>query len=562
MDLAPIVLFVYNRLRHTEQTLNALKQNVLSDESTLYIFCDGPKIGASEEEVKKVNTVRELVKAKQWCKEVHIIERKNNLGLANSVIKGVTEIIQKYGKVIVLEDDIITGTHFLEFMNDALNIYKNETKVYGISGYKHINKKNINDETFFLPIMSSWGYATWRDRWLKINFNGKELLNKVESKNIKSRINFNELDYYTMLKEQVAGFNDSWAVRFQVSMYLDKGIFLYPKTSILKNIGFDGSGVHCFQETERFKQQDFKIDTKIKISKREVRLEKKVLQLYDNKKKSNLFKRLKKSIKKNLPPEILLLINRKLKKKSEFEKMLLLPRYTETSITLLGVRIKLPDNASYSFMYKEIFEEEIYKFKPLSDRPYIIDCGANIGLATIYFKKNHPNAEIIAFEPDMNIFKYLQNNIESFKLKDTILLNKGLWNEEKEISFISEGADAGKIQEAEENKNRLSDVKSIKVVSLRPFLNRKVDFLKLDIEGAETVVLEDIEDLLFNVERIFVEYHSFVGQEQTFDKIISILKNSNFRLYINSPGITNKSPFVRVANYNNMDMQLNIYGKR
>ena len=176
MNLAPIILFTYNRPIHTEKVLNALKSNNLADQSLLYIFCDGPKQKAPIYEQEQIEAVRSVVKSKQWCKEVLMLERDKNLGLKNSVTSGVSEVIKKHGKVIVLEDDIVTGKYFLKFMNEGLNMYQNDTKVFGVSGFKYPTKNKIIQNTYFLPISSVWGYATWSDRWDKINFNGQELL--------------------------------------------------------------------------------------------------------------------------------------------------------------------------------------------------------------------------------------------------------------------------------------------------------------------------------------------------------------------------------------------------
>ena len=161
MNLAPVVLFVYNRPWHAEQTLHALQANTLANQSDLYIYCDGAKPNAALEDLKKIEAVRALVTSQEWCKTVTIIENEHNLGLANSVIQGVTEVIEKHGSVIVLEDDIVTGTYFLQFMNDGLNLYKEEQQVFGVSGYRFPSSKTIKQPTYFLPIMSSWGYATY-----------------------------------------------------------------------------------------------------------------------------------------------------------------------------------------------------------------------------------------------------------------------------------------------------------------------------------------------------------------------------------------------------------------
>lgn len=239
MKLSPIVLFVYNRPWHTEQTLIALKNNVYAKESKLFIFCDGKKENVTIEEIQNINKVREIVRNDQWCKEVTIIERENNLGLADSIISGVTQIVNKYGKVIVLEDDIVTGKYFLNFMNASLNLYESDKNVFGVSGYKYPTLRYIKDSTFFLPISCSWSYATWKDRWNKVNFIGKELLDIVDNQNLSLEINFSGYNYYQMLKDQVAGKNNSWAIRFYVSMFLNKSYFLFPHISLVENIGFN-----------------------------------------------------------------------------------------------------------------------------------------------------------------------------------------------------------------------------------------------------------------------------------------------------------------------------------
>ena len=249
MNFAPIILFTYNRPRHTEKVLNALKSNILADQSLLYIFCDGPKQKAPIHAQEQIEAVRSIVKTKQWCKEVVIIERDDNLGIGNSVIRGVTEVIEKHGKVIVLEDDIITGKYFLKFMNEGLDIYQNEIKVFGISGFKFPTKDEISQNTYFLPISSSWSYATWSDRWRKINFQSEELLNKVIEMELEEKMNFGDYPYFKMLEDHVHSKIDTWDIQFYTTMFLEKSMFLYPRISLIKNIGFDYSGVHCADDS-------------------------------------------------------------------------------------------------------------------------------------------------------------------------------------------------------------------------------------------------------------------------------------------------------------------------
>jgi FkbM family methyltransferase len=208
-------------------------------------------------------------------------------------------------------------------------------------------------------------------------------------------------------------------------------------------------------------------------------------------------------------------------------------------------------------MYKEIFERQIYKFSTKSKTPYIIDCGANIGLSILYFKKLFPFSRIVAFEPDIKIFDALVSNINSFGLKDVTIENKAVWNADSKIEFMSEGADGGRIVEVESCKQ----VYNIPTIRLRNYLNEKVDLLKLDIEGSEFEVLKDCKDLLNNVENLFVEYHSFQKQEQSLSTILYLLYNAGFRIYIDQVRSV-RQPFLYRNTYLGMDMILNIFAFR
>jgi len=247
MDFAPIALFVYNRPEHTKRTLDALSKNIYADQSILYIFSDGPKDNAASEELEKINQTRALLKNKQWCKEVIIKERKNNLGLANSVISGVTEIVNHYGSIIVLEDDILTGKGFLKYMNDALNMYQNSSLVGCIHGWNYNFADTENSEsTFFLKGADCWGWATWSRAWELFESDGKKLLDNI--KRNKMEFDFDRRSthkYVEMLEDQIHGRNNSWFIRFHASLFLTGKFCLHPTRSIVKNIGLDGSGTHC-----------------------------------------------------------------------------------------------------------------------------------------------------------------------------------------------------------------------------------------------------------------------------------------------------------------------------
>ena len=242
----------------------------------------------------------------------------------------------------------------------------------------------------------------------------------------------------------------------------------------------------------------------------------------------------------------------------ERNRLMNLQRFLPTETLLDGTRIKIPDSASFLSTYDEMFKKEIYKFNCSTTHPLIIDCGANIGLSVVYFKKIFPNSKIIAFEPDPKIFEVLKYNVTAFGYKDVELFNKALWSEEKELDFFMEGADSGRIS----NDDKTGAVTKIKSTRLSTFLNQKVDLLKIDIEGAEYEVLKECSSFLININKLFVEYHSFAEQEQHLEEILSILKSAGFRYYIQHIGVFSQHPFVSVHTYSGMDLQLNIFAYR
>lgn len=234
------------------------------------------------------------------------------------------------------------------------------------------------------------------------------------------------------------------------------------------------------------------------------------------------------------------------------------PRFEEGFSQILGKKIKYTDSASFCFIFDEIFRKKIYQFTSQSEQPYIIDAGANIGLSIIYFKSLYPHAEITAFEPDEEAYSALQYNIESFDLTNVKLVKKGLWDSNTSLKFYAEGADGGRIA-TPSNDSQIVDIKTERLTS---YLNRRVDFLKMDIEGAEVRVMKDCEAYLTSVENIFVEYHSFTNQSQQLHEILQILSGAGFQYVIHHVGVFSQQPFTTVNQYMDMDLQLNIYGYR
>jgi hypothetical protein len=243
-NLAPIALFVYNRPSHTRKTLEHLMANNLAGKSSLFIFSDGPKINASPEDIVKISEVRRVIREKKWCGEVTIRESKTNAGLANSIISGVTQLVREHGKVIVLEDDLLTSRFFLDYMNTALVTYQDEAKVMQVCGYTFPIETSGLNETFFLRLTSSWGWGTWDRAWKHFEEDARVQYNNFPQSMIHS-FNLNgAYNYYSFFKSQLDKRIDSWAIRWYCNVFLLNGLCLYPSSSLVFNCGNDNSGVH------------------------------------------------------------------------------------------------------------------------------------------------------------------------------------------------------------------------------------------------------------------------------------------------------------------------------
>lgn len=233
------------------------------------------------------------------------------------------------------------------------------------------------------------------------------------------------------------------------------------------------------------------------------------------------------------------------------------PRRISGTTNLLGPALEYVDALSTGYTFKCIFDHHIYDFHADDEKNCVIlDCGANIGLSVIYFKRRHPWATVIAFEADEQIYAVLERNVRRFGLTGVELRNEAVWVDNNGVSFEPEGADGGRIECGRDTGVR------VKSMRLRSMLDRDIDLLKLDIEGAETQVLRDCKDVLGRVKRIFVEYHSYAGQPQTMSEILTILTDAGFRYYIHPEGDEQTSLFTAQRPRSGQDMTVNICALR
>lgn len=248
---SPIVLFVFNRPWHTRQTIEALHNNALASQSDLIIFSDGVR---DDRDLSPVFEVRNYVRSIKGFRSLEIVEKPENQGLANSIINGVSSVIDRYGRAIVLEDDIVTSPYFLGYMNAALDFYEETERVFTICGYNHPPEllkipRHYTHDVFFTYRNSSWGWATWKNRWLKADWQVSDYSSFKGSVAARKSFDRSGSDLSDMLIAQMEGQIDSWAIRWTYSHFVHNSLALWPIRSFVNNIGHDNTGIHSRRTT-------------------------------------------------------------------------------------------------------------------------------------------------------------------------------------------------------------------------------------------------------------------------------------------------------------------------
>ncbi|WP_162426447.1 FkbM family methyltransferase [Pontibacter pudoricolor] len=581
----PILFIIFKRPDTTAQVFRQIRA---VKPSKLFVAADGPRVDKEGEAVLCEKTRQVVLDNIDWDCEVHTLLRDDNLGCGLGPSSAISWFFDHVEEGIILEDDCLPSLSFFSYAAYCLDKYRNNLKIMHIGGNNFLGRKWGDASYFYSAYNHVWGWATWRRSWELYNYN----LQALDESKLRSAlgnyfpwsIRNSWFNYYKSLLERKINDRenrwDFWDYQWTFCIWLNQGLCVYPNVNLVSNIGFGPGATHTLDITNKFNSlasqelEAISSPHNIKRNKEADILTSQVVFKFKMKKLSqkytsdivSLSQKSKNRIRKLIPDylkkaakQVLRLdstshINIKNPEQIEIERIKSIPRYIPESTNLIKGNFRFVDSASFIFMYDEIFKKQIYDFRTTQERPYIIDCGANVGLSIVYFKDQYPNAEIVAFEPDPKVFGVLESNVG--KLSDVKLVNRALWNTETTMSFFAEGADGGSFNSVSDNVERIE----VLTDRLRSYLDKKVDFLKIDIEGAELTVLEDSEDKLHLVQNMFIEYHSFVEKEQELAKVLGILERNQFRYHINSPGLTSGRPFVKRNTYNGMDMQLNIYG--
>ena len=484
----PICLFTYNRLSETKQTVNALKKNYLSKYSDLFIFSDGYK---NKFEKSKVERVRKYIKTINGFKSVTIYESPINKGLANSIIDGVTKIINKYNKVIVLEDDLVTSPNFLNWINQALSFYKNDSSIHSISGYTMDlqSLKEYKLDYYLSYRASSWGWATWRERWMKVDWNVKEY--QKFKRNIFSQYKFMRggSDLPKMLKSQMQGKIDSWAIRWCFNQFYNNQLSIFPSSSKVISIGFGQNATHT-KYSKRFitdldtgNKTEFKFDYNPKINRNLIN---------EFAKKFSIKNRVKEKIK-----EIML---------KYFPKIKYVVRVLLGKEIIIFPQIKL-ETTWFGNKHAGFFVNT----KPLNADSIVYSFGVGEDISFDEKLIQNFGCSIYAFDPTPKTIDYISSKNTSEKF---IFKTYGLHNEDGNVPFYLPQNPNHVSCSTSKSSNKNNNHTDYVIVPMKKFStivddlgHKYIEILKLDIEGSEYDVLDDILNSDVNINQILIEFH-------------------------------------------------------
>ena len=552
----PVLFLIFNRPETTALVFAQIKK---VQPKFLFVAADGPRKNKDGEE-KKCSQAREIVMNEiTWNCVVKTLFRDDNLGCGRAVSESITWFFENVEEGIILEDDTVPDLSFFSYCANLLDRYRMNLTVMHISGCYFLKNHETSPADlptyYFSKHIHVWGWATWKRAWKNYDL---ALKNFTPNQNqIQSYFGRHASFWNGIFTETKLGNIDTWDYQWMYCICTQNGLAINPTTNLIKNVGFNTDATHTkdnnslFSAVETAPITQLNHPTTIKVNEqRDEHYSIFFLKLEIQ--KTRMFK----SRIRNLMKRIFPIINSDIKiVAKEFTRLKAMPRFTYTETTFMKKIFCVPDAASFLSSVNEIFERKIYKYNSSQNVPVIIDCGANIGLATLYFKLNYPNAKVLAFEPDPNIFTALKNNISGFNFSDVELFNEAIGEKEAALNFQIEGGHSGMLVEVPTDTTIKVNVTALKDVLAR---FKMVDFLKIDIEGFEIKVLPSIKEELKKVNYLFLEYHTFIDKPQELSTIITIIENAGFRYYIKE-GANKNNPFLEGELFYKMDMLLNIF---
>jgi FkbM family methyltransferase len=536
-NIAPVALFAYNRPRKLLKALEHINLNHLAELTDLYVFIDGNK---GEEDRLKVGECERIAQSFDWIgNSKTIVRRQENYGLADNIVQGVTEVVQRYSRVIVLEDDLETSVGFLKYMNDALDFYMDEKTVMHIAGYMFPIDLKSRYDTLFYQVTSCWGWATWDDRWQYYNSDAKYLLNEINKRELQSWFDLdNSGVFLSQLEANVNGTLKTWAIKWQASVNLQSGMSLHPKQSLVRNVGFDATGENC-GKNEKYMLQQLAVNIELEkiplIYNKD--LKNKMKKYY---KKQGLVKRLKMKFRD-------VYSRNRANDKPSWHKI--------TGGPALGKRMFIAPNRfsgwkemiSGQFDYFWYNKLTIEKYKPKQ----ILDIGCHFGYHSICLASMYNSARIVCVEPNPANVERLKVNFKGNGLTHLEIEQLAISDQNGEAEFrFSENVESSQSTGSYllnvappldhdhyvSFKNTIVQTETIDSLCERQSL--KPSLIKIDIEGAEMLAIKGARKVIANYLPVLcIEAHSENLKEELTDYLskdyhIEILESDDVRSFL------------------------------
>lgn len=564
MDCPPVIFLIFNRPDLTRQVFEKIRD---AQPRQLFVVADGPRSGHATD-ADRCAASRAVIDEVDWPCEVHREFSATNLGCKRRVASGITAAFEKYDRAIILEDDCVPDSSFFEYCTTLLNRYQDEPRVMCISGDNFQEGVTRGDgDYYFSKYPHCWGWATWKRAWDLFDVNIPDWPSWRDSEAF-SKIcpDGEERQYWSGIFDRCYRDDiDTWDYQWTLCCWMNQGLTAIPNANLVENIGIGPEATHTLSteiETPVASQlNEFRAASKLELDREAdlVTLQSRFVPPASPTPliKAAIHKLIRLADRTAVLRQFMYFLRLALKpsfRHQRFEERRLnnMPRYTSSETDLPGVNVRFPDAASFCSAYEAIFRQEIYRFDARSRTPLIIDGGANIGLAILYFKQQYPDARIIAFEADPEIFQILQRNVQEWGFENVELHNVALWSEHSRICFESEGADAGRVTADSR------EAVQVRAVPLEEYLQEPVELLKLDVEGAEQEILQSCRDRLHGVRKLFVEYHSFANQPQELALLMQILESSGFRIIAETENAP-PQPFVAQPQVSGIEWALNLF---
>ena len=575
----PVVFLVFNRPALTRQVFERIRA---ARPPKLLVVCDGPRASRPTDE-ENVRAVRQIIAdGVDWECDVQTNYAASNLGCRERVATGLNWAFEQVDAAIVLEDDCLPDPSFFPYCEQLLTRYREDHRVMHIGGTNLAAPyMKAGPSYWFSHQPAIWGWATWSRAWRHYDLKMTSWAGHLGTLRGSFANRWEEQFWMPLLERCHAAFDtlDTWDFSWMYTCRSLHGICVLPRKNLVTNIGLETDSTHTFVTSQALRLPSTPLGTLIHPATMEwdryadilltlrwsgspVTLLQRMLaiaRIWREPKRDAILRipaefrtensglRMLKTLAKAARSAV-----RYLQEDPEERRLRELPRYTQTFTMFQGRRLSVPDACSFIASREEIFGNGAYRFTTACSQPRIVDCGANIGMSVIHFKLEHPGATILAFEPDPHLFEALKANVTAFGFSDVTLEQKAVWVHNDTVTFQQEGGHSGRVL-----SKAAPEATSVSAVRLYDLLAERVDFLKVDVEGAEFTLLQDCTHRLTNVERLFVEYHSKRDEAQRLDELLRLIRDAGFRYDIKQE-FGSPHPFVAIREQVGFDLQLSI----